>query len=81
MNTLQLKLVLDEEESSNNQKMTKSHPSTGSDIVNIIIKRVQYGCLVGSLLYRGQDIKWQIKWFDLLVKLPGKLRYTINIMF
>ena len=64
MNILQLKLrylVLDDEESSSNQKMTKSLPSTGSDVVNMILKTVQYGCLVGSLLCTGQDIKWQIK--------------------
>lgn len=61
MNILHLKLrylVLDDEESSINRKMTKSLPSTDSDVVNIIIKRVQYECFVGSLLYTGQDIKW-----------------------
>ena len=78
---LKLYLVLDDEESSRNQKMTDSLPPTGSDVVIMIIKRVQYGCLVGSLLYTGQDIKWQIKWFDLPVKLLSTLRYTINIMF
>lgn len=61
--------------------MTKSLPSTGSNAVSMIIKRVQYGCLVGSLLYTGQDIKWRIKWFNLPMKLLNTLRYTINIMF
>jgi hypothetical protein len=49
--------------------MTNSLPPAGTDVINMIIKGVKYGCHVGSPLYTGQDIKWQFQLFNLPMKL------------